>query len=39
MGHQMFVRLASDGVLARKFHVKHTPIPPDAQGRSSSSAS
>ncbi|GAA2918641.1 hypothetical protein GCM10010524_56410 [Streptomyces mexicanus] len=39
MGHEMFVRLAGDRVMARKFHVKHTPIPAAAQGRSSSSAS
>lgn len=39
MGHEMFVRLAGDRVMARKFHVKHTPIPADAQGRSRSSSS
>jgi len=30
---------AGDRVMARKFHVKHTPIPADAQGRSRSSSS
>ncbi|CAM5387533.1 hypothetical protein SALBM311S_03653 [Streptomyces alboniger] len=39
MGHEMLVRLPGDRVLARKFHVKHTPIPALAQGRSRSSLS
>ncbi len=38
MGHEMLVRLAGDRVMARLFHVKHTPIPATAQGRSMSSA-
>lgn len=26
MSHEMFVRLAGDRVMARKFHVKHIPF-------------
>jgi hypothetical protein len=26
MGHEMFVCFTGDSVMARKFHVKHTPI-------------
>lgn len=34
-----FARPAGDGPMARTFHVKHTPIPAVAHGRSSSSVS